>query len=76
MSVPDYMVCLNCETPCYVFEWNDAGKVTEVLCQVCGNDELDEFSTPEEFEELTADDRWGRRSVQDPKLGPVRTGPH
>jgi hypothetical protein len=76
MALPDYLVCLNCESPCYVFEWDDIGKVTEALCQVCGNDELDEFSTPEDFEELTADDRWGRRSVKDPKLGPVSSDPH
>lgn len=52
MPLPDYLICLECETPCYVFEWNDEGKVTEILCQTCGNDELDEFATPEEFEAM------------------------
>jgi hypothetical protein len=51
MAAPEYLICLECESPCYVFEWQD-GKLTEALCTVCGNDTLDEFSTPEELEEL------------------------
>ena len=23
MSSPEYLICLECETPCYVFEWED-----------------------------------------------------
>ena len=38
MSQPDFLICLNCESPCYVFEWGDEG-CEEALCQVCGNDE-------------------------------------
>ena len=52
MAIPDYLICLNCETPCYTFEWED-GALTEVLCQVCGNDDPEQFSTEEEFEALS-----------------------
>ena len=52
MSAPDYVVCLNCESPCYVFEWqNDA--IQEALCTVCGNDDPEEFITAAELEELS-----------------------
>lgn len=51
MSSPDYVICLECETPCYVFEWKD-GRITEVLCTACGNDDSDQFALPEEMEEL------------------------
>jgi hypothetical protein len=51
MASPDYVVCLECDTPCYVFEWaND--KLTEVLCQVCGNDDPEQFALPEDLEEM------------------------
>ena len=51
MAIPEYMICLNCESPCYVFEWKD-DEVTEIVCEVCGNEELDQFLTPEEFDTL------------------------
>jgi hypothetical protein len=51
MSVPDYLICLNCESPCYNFDWNDAG-VVEAVCEVCGNDELDQFVTEEDFDAI------------------------
>ena len=54
MAAPDYLICLNCETPTYVFEWSDEG-VTEALCQTCGNDETDQFVTEEEFDALTSE---------------------
>jgi hypothetical protein len=50
MDEPDYVVCLDCETPCYVFEWQ--GKLVEIVCAVCGNDKPDQFATPEDLEEL------------------------
>lgn len=52
MSAPDYVVCLDCETPCYVFEWRDDA-LREALCVACGNDDVDAFATPAELEELT-----------------------
>jgi hypothetical protein len=51
MAEPDYVVCLDCETPCYVFEW-EAGKLSECICPVCGNDDLEQFALPEDFEDL------------------------
>lgn len=53
MSQPDYLICLECETPTYVFEWQE-GRVLEALCAVCGNDDPAGFASEEEFEELTA----------------------
>ncbi|HEV8581326.1 MAG TPA: hypothetical protein VGX68_19850 [Thermoanaerobaculia bacterium] len=51
MASPDYLICLECETPCYVFEWEE-DKLTEVLCQACGNDDPDQFVLPDEIEEM------------------------
>ena len=52
MERPEYLICLNCETPCYVFEWS-AGKLTEAFCEVCGEDDVDIFATEEDFEAMT-----------------------
>ena len=49
MASPEYLVCLECETPCYDFEWKD-DKIAEVLCQVCGNTDPEQFVTPEDLE--------------------------
>lgn len=51
MTGPEYVVCLECETPCYVFEWRD-GIVAEALCTVCGNDDPQAFLSSSEIEEL------------------------
>ncbi|HSL84603.1 MAG TPA: hypothetical protein VLF66_17655 [Thermoanaerobaculia bacterium] len=52
MFAPDYLICLECETPCYVFEWR-GDRVVEALCQICGNDDPELFATPAEMEDLT-----------------------
>jgi len=54
-DTPDYLICLNCESPCYVFEW-EQGLPTEVLCEVCGSEENDQFLTEEEFDALAESD--------------------
>lgn len=54
-ETPEYLLCLNCETPCYVFEWFD-GTLNEALCTVCGNDDTDQFMSEEEFEAMTSSD--------------------
>lgn len=54
MAAPDYLICLNCETPCYVFEWEN-DKLTEAQCQVCANDDPEQFATEEEFDALSRD---------------------
>lgn len=54
---PDYLICLECESPCYVFEWRD-GAVKEALCTVCGNEDVESFATEDEYEALATDDRF------------------
>lgn len=49
MATPEYLVCLECETPCYEFEWDD-GKIAEVVCVVCGNEDPEQFALPEDVE--------------------------
>lgn len=51
-SAPEYVICLNCETPCYDLEWKD-GSLREALCLICGNDEVEQFATEEEVEAMT-----------------------
>lgn len=57
MPTPDYLICLECETPTYVFEWKE-GKTIEALCQICGNDDVAAFATEEEYEALADDPRF------------------
>jgi hypothetical protein len=52
MAAPEYLICLECETPCYEFEWED-GVLTEVICRVCGNEDTEQFISEEEFEALS-----------------------
>ena len=54
MTSPEYLICLECETPCYTFEWEDE-KPSEILCMVCGNDDPDVFALPEEIEEMSGE---------------------
>lgn len=51
MAAPDYVVCINCESPCYIFEWKD-DQLTEAMCEVCGNEDVEEFLSPEDFDTL------------------------
>ncbi len=53
MDEPEYLVCIECETPTYIFEWHD-GVPTEVFCEACGADDVDAFATEEEFEAMTS----------------------
>ncbi len=50
-SVPDYLICMECETPCYTFEWKE-GKLTEITCLACGADAVEDFMTEEDHEAL------------------------
>jgi hypothetical protein len=50
MAEPDYLICLQCETPTYQFEFVD-GKLTAVICTTCGNDDVSDFMTEAEFDE-------------------------
>ncbi len=51
MSEPEFLICVECESPCYVFDWRDE-KVTDAMCEVCGNDDADTFLSQQEYEEL------------------------
>jgi hypothetical protein len=53
MQTPDFVICLECESPIYVFEW-DGAKVKEAICTTCGNDQSTMFSTEEEYDEMSA----------------------
>jgi hypothetical protein len=53
MAHPEYIICLECETPLYVFEW-DGGHVLDATCPMCGNDDPASFATEEELEEMDA----------------------
>jgi hypothetical protein len=64
MPTPDYLVCIECESPCYVFEWED-GTITEAICETCGNDELEQFATPDDFESMA--EAW-RPTGRPPKI--------
>lgn len=50
MEEPDYYICLQCETPTYQFEFAN-GKLTAIVCNTCGADELSGFMTEAELEE-------------------------
>lgn len=43
----DYLVCRQCNAPCYTFEM-ERGTVTEAVCLVCGNDDIILFNIGEE----------------------------
>lgn len=51
MAAPEYLICLNCESPTYVFEWKDE-EVTEAFCELCGSEEVDQFLNQEDFDTL------------------------
>ena len=53
MDEPEYLICIECETPCYTFEFAN-GVLTEATCTACGADDVDQFMTEEEFEALGA----------------------
>lgn len=50
---PEYLICVDCESPTYTFEWANE-KIITILCDVCGNDDPSEFVTESEYEDMTA----------------------
>ena len=52
MDEPEYFICLQCETPTYQFEMHN-GKLSQAVCVTCGNDEVSDFATEAEYEEMT-----------------------
>lgn len=49
----DYLICLECESPCYVFEFK-AERLVEAYCEICMNDDTDLFLSEEDFDGVTA----------------------
>lgn len=49
---PEYLICLQCETPTYQFEFIN-GKLATIICSVCGADDPSDFMTEAELEEQT-----------------------
>lgn len=47
---PEYLICLQCETPTYQFEYVN-GKLSQCVCTTCGNDDVTDFVTEGELEE-------------------------
>ena len=47
---PEYLICLQCETPTYQFEYVN-GKLATVICNTCGADDPSDFLTESELEE-------------------------
>ena len=52
VAEPDYLICLECETPVYVFDWRE-GRVLEVVCPTCGNEDPGNFATEDEIDEMS-----------------------
>lgn len=52
MDEPEYLICLQCETPTYQFEYI-GDKLATVVCNTCGSDDPSEFMTESELEEHT-----------------------
>lgn len=55
MARPDYVICLECEAEVDEFTWRD-GEIRAASCEVCGNNDPDAFSLPEEYGEKFDED--------------------
>jgi uncharacterized protein YcgI (DUF1989 family) len=55
MDTPDYIICLECDTPVYTFEW-DGVRVKDAICTACGNEKASLFATEEVYGEMMAMD--------------------
>ncbi|MEA2166339.1 MAG: hypothetical protein QOK37_4466 [Thermoanaerobaculia bacterium] len=52
MEEPEYLICIQCDTPTYQFEYTN-GKLVSAICNTCGADDLSDFMTEAELEEST-----------------------
>jgi hypothetical protein len=50
MARPDFIICLECESEIEEFTWRD-GEIRRAACVVCGNNDPDGFSLPEDYEQ-------------------------
>ena len=46
----EYLVCLDCNTPCYDFEMQKK-RLVEALCTMCGNEDILRFQLTEDEDE-------------------------
>jgi len=53
----EYVICLECESPCYVIEFKN-DQLVEAVCEVCGNEDVAAFATEDEYEALASDERY------------------
>ena len=51
-SEPEFLICLNCDTPTYSFEWGNE-KLLSVICDACGNDDPTEFLSEAEYDDMS-----------------------
>lgn len=51
MDEPEYFICLQCETPTYEFDYL-GGKLVAITCNTCGNDDVSEFLTQGDYDDL------------------------
>ena len=51
MSEPDFIICNECDSPVYVFDWQD-GRIANAMCTSCGNDKPAYFTTEEDYGEM------------------------
>ena len=49
----DYLICLECESPCYIFEFK-SGDLMEAFCDKCTNEDVDMFLPEEDFDMLAS----------------------
>jgi hypothetical protein len=51
MSEPDFIICNECDSPVYVFDWQD-NQIKNAMCTSCGNDKPAYFTTEEDYGEM------------------------
>ena len=51
MSDPDFIICNECDSPVYVFDWQD-NQIKNAMCTSCGNDKPAYFTTEEDYGEM------------------------
>jgi len=45
-----FVVCLECDTPCYSFDYEEKRGILNAFCTMCGNDDVKQFRLPTDDE--------------------------